>query len=176
MSVPPTTAEQFYQLLRQSGEGFLWTLAQVPPEHRYLKPPGPPDKLGEWSAARHLFHVVRYEQDVVEIMRQWFDGHKPELSAEQNEEADWGNGHEWEYLVSDFQNARQAQLDLIAIYDESSWDKVMDTLIWGHHPLRWLVTKTFQHTAEHTNYILQIVLRWDIMEERYPQEPASQSQ
>ena len=30
-------------------------------------------------------------------------------------------------------------------------------------PLRWVVAKTYQHTAEHTSDILRIVLYWDFL-------------
>ena len=34
-------------------------------------------------------------------------------------------------------------------------------LIWGPVTLSWVVSKTYQHTAEHTGDILRIALFWD---------------
>jgi hypothetical protein len=41
--------------LVRSGVGFAWAMRQVPADRLGLTPPA---GLGEWSALRHLFHLV----------------------------------------------------------------------------------------------------------------------
>jgi hypothetical protein len=42
-------------------------------------------------------------------------------------------------------------------------------LFWGNVTLLWLVSKTFQHTAEHIHDVMSMALFWD-MPEKYEQE------
>ena len=44
----------------------------------YMRDRQPPPNLGQWSVARHLFHMVDYEQKfVLPLMRQWLGGDTP---------------------------------------------------------------------------------------------------
>jgi hypothetical protein len=55
---------------------------------------------------------------------------------------------------------REEQRDLLDQLDGEAWTTVRTT-VWGAVPLRWVVTKTCQHTAEHTDDVLRMVLFWD---------------
>lgn len=61
-----------------------------------------------------------------------------------------------------FTTGRDEQRALLARLDPAAWTAARPTG-WGDVPLRWVVTKTYQHTAEHTNDVLRIALFWDIL-------------
>ena len=52
-------SQWFQTQLQASANGFVWGVEQVPQERRYVRPPGP---LGEWTAARHLFHMLFWDR------------------------------------------------------------------------------------------------------------------
>lgn len=153
------TAVFFYNQLQSSATGLVWAAHQVPSD-RWLQ--APPAQLGTWSAARHLFHMAFYEETIaLPSMRQWLGDPLPELETV-NEDAAWDETADRGILVltQRFHTVRQAQVELTIQLSESAWDHILQTL-WAPFPLRWVVTKTLQHTAEHTNDILRMALFWD---------------
>ena len=67
-----------------------------------------------------------------------------------------------EYVVTaiaDFKAVRSQQLALFPRFTEQSWHQEREA-IWGSVPLRWVVTKTYQHTLEHTDEALRAYLWW----------------
>lgn len=50
-------------------------------------------------------------------------------------------------------------------YREEDWERFGASPFWPDVSLRWVVTKTLQHTFEHTNNVLQIGLFWDFLGE-----------
>ena len=59
----------FDNQLQASADGFAWGTEQVPNSQRYIQPPA---GLGEWTVARHVFHLLYYEQTIaLPSMRQW---------------------------------------------------------------------------------------------------------
>ncbi len=149
----------FENQLRASGEGFVWGLLQVPAERRTLAPPPP---LGEWSAARHAFHMVYYEREfALPNMRRWL-GEAPAPHGPAEDDA-WAAGHLLEDLLEQFRAVRAAQVRLAVEIAPAAWETPLDT-VWGAVPLRWVVTKTYQHTAEHTHDVLSMALFWDLVE------------
>src|SRR5713226_6120600 len=50
------------ELLRTSANGFIWAVEQIPEERQYLCPLNS-QWLGEWTVARHVFHMLYYEQE-----------------------------------------------------------------------------------------------------------------
>ncbi len=151
----------FHQQLQTSADGFLWAIAQIPEERIYLAP-----RADKWPVARLIYHLARYEQRLVlPSMLQWTGGPKPVVGTQQEDEAqedhDWhaGQDHPIHTLIADFQTARSQQIALLAQFDEQSWHEQRD-VIWGHLPLKWVVTKTYQHTLEHTDEVLRAYLWW----------------
>ncbi|WIG61272.1 MAG: hypothetical protein OJF49_004020 [Ktedonobacterales bacterium] len=153
----------FRETLRTGADGFLWAVEQVPRERWYATPPG---GLGEWNVARHVFHMVLYERLIaVPSMRQWMGGEKPMLDDVVEAEL-WGEEKELEPLIEEFQALRDTQIALCDSFGEEAWSAVRDTIWtgpepWGSITLKWVVSKTFQHTAEHTHDVMRLALFWD---------------
>jgi hypothetical protein len=150
-------SQWFNNQLQASADGFVWGAEQVPVERRFLQPPA---ELGEWSAARHVFHMVYYDQNfALPGMQQWLGG-PGVVTHELDEGAAWSNAQDVERLLMDFREARSAQIALLSRFDDKLWNETRET-IWGPKTLLWVVSKTFQHTCEHTDGVLRIALFWD---------------
>lgn len=152
--------------LHSSMENFLWSLGEVPTARLFLTPP---HGLGDWSAAQQLFHVLAYERDcVVSSMRQRLGEPKPTVFEESwDENAEWQKAQAGvigtnllDEMQTHFRRVRQAQIDLLPHFTDDHWMQTRDTG-WGDIPLKWLVSKTWQHTYEHTSNVMRIVLFWD---------------
>ncbi len=164
MSDPATF---FADKLRESAENFAWAVAQVPEERQFTPPPKP---LGEWSVMRQVFHMMHYERTLaLPTMRQWLGEPRPPRAAWLREEAIWndGQGYDRDRLLADFRAVRDEQIALLPLFAASAWYEPR-VAIWGPAAttLYWTVSKTYQHTFEHTNTILQIALFSDMIAER----------
>lgn len=180
-------SQWFNTLLQTSADGLIWSVEQVPPEHRYSAPPRHPDV---WSVARQIFHMAYYEETLVlPNMRMWlpetatlsrelreniaqsnvqntlFEERSDPQVQNRDEEKAWadeqntGDNEDVGKFIEHFRAARASQLVMLPYFDEQAWDTSRDAT-WGNVTLRWIVTKTFQHTAEHTNDILKMALFW----------------
>ena len=147
----------FHDQLQASADGFVWGAQQVPNARRNIRPP---EALGEWTAARHIFHMVFYEQAIAfPSMQQWLG--KPCPVEGIDEDTAWGEGSaEIESLLAEFKEIRNEQVQLLEQFDDLAWTSTCET-IWGPVTLAWVVSKTYQHTAEHTSEILRLALFWD---------------
>ncbi len=58
-----------------------------------------------------------------------------------------------------FLAGRAEQIKLLAQFGSTAWEATRKAA-WGEVTLRWLVTKTYQHTAEHTHDVLRMALFW----------------
>jgi hypothetical protein len=155
-------SQWFHQQLQASTKGFLWAVEQIPQEHQFLPPK--PDK---WSVARLLYHMVCYDQLIgLPTLSQWVGGPSPLAgltgSAEEDaarEETRWNNGegHDVQAMLADFNTLRAEQFALIQHFPEQAWSEKRNA-IWGPVTLQWVVTKTYQHTLEHTDEILRAYL------------------
>jgi len=153
----------FENQLQSSADGFVWGTEQVPHARRYAQPP---DGLGEWSVARHAFHLLYYEQTLaLPSMRQWIGEAPP--PSDNLEERTWERTttRDVESLLGEFRKVRQQQIDLLARFDDRLWNTLQET-IWGPKTLLWVVSKTYQHTSEHINDVMRIGLFWDRFAER----------
>ena len=149
----------FSTQLDASAEGFLWAVEQVPPGRRLAKPPR---GLGEWNVARHVFHMMYYEQQIaLPSMKIWL-GEPFTLSDEEyDEDSAWGEGRAIEPMIADFRAVRAEQIVLLPQFSEHVWEETRSTT-WGDVSLKWVVTKTYQHTNEHTSDVLRMALFWDM--------------
>lgn len=154
-------SEWFSKQLQASAEGLLWGAEQVPAARHFRQPPA---NLGQWSVARHLFHMVDYEQKfVVPLMRQWLG--EPVPSFVYDEEDAWQRVEveTIEPLVAQFRAVRSEQLALLPLFKASAWSEERQTFAKDESAtLRWVVTKTYQHTAAHINDVLRMALFWEI--------------
>jgi hypothetical protein len=57
-------------------------------------------------------------------------------------------------MVAPFQ-----QLEVLNECTEQMWNEERD-VVWGHLPLKWVMTKTYQHTLEHTDEVMRACLWW----------------
>lgn len=158
------SAEWFEYQLQSTLDGIIWAAGQLPKERYYVLPPSP---LGEWSASQHIFHMLEYERDLaLPSMQQWL-GASPALRRP--DANDQPNPPAVEELLDEFQQVRQAEIALLRKFDDSTWDSTRNTTFWGEVNLSWLVSKTYQHTLEHTHDILRLVLFWDRILQRMAQ-------
>jgi hypothetical protein len=95
-------------------------------------------------------------------IRQWLGEQFTLAEEDYNEEEAWGNGKNLETMLVDFRKVRAEQIVLLPNFDEPMWNETRDT-VWGKVSLKWVVTKTFQHTAEHTHDVLSMALFWDMI-------------
>lgn len=154
-------SEWFVKLLTSSGDAFVWSVHQVPSERQSSQPPLP---LGEWSVSRHVFHMLHYERAIaLPSVHQWLHG-KPTVVIPGREESDWKEEHSLEGMVREFEEVRARQIAILSGFDDSRWEETRDT-VWGAQTLRWVSSKTYQHTAEHTHNVLSLALLWDLFQE-----------
>ncbi len=148
----------FANQLRSSAEGFAWSIERVPEARRYIPPPGP---LGEWTAARHLFHLLYYDEHLaLPGMQQWLGDPLP-VFDEDGENAAWKGVERVEDLLPRFLDIGDQQIALLPMFQPDDWLKSCET-IWGQTTLEWIVAKSYQQTAEHISDVLRIVLFWDV--------------
>jgi hypothetical protein len=120
----------------------------------------PPELLGEWPAARHLFHLLYYEREVaLPSLSQWFGAPYPTFEG-YNEQAAWEMAPHEQAVLADIERVRAKQLALVGNADDALWDEARQTA-WGRRTLYWVVSKTLQHALEHTNDVLKIALLWE---------------
>jgi hypothetical protein len=155
-------SQWFSDQLRASGDGFIWAIEQIPVDRRYLTPPRHPE---DWPAARHLFHVYFYEKNVaLPAMYHWLGAPLPDLTTfDASEEQLWSGGLNFtvEALLRQFREVRAEQIALLPRYTDVQWNDVRE-MVWGFVPLRWVVTKTYQHSCEHIHDVLRMALWWDL--------------
>lgn len=84
----------------------------------------------------------------------------PAAPAPSNGSAIPGDPRRVEDLLAQFMALRQKQAGLLRQAPKEAWDQLFET-VWGQTSLTWVVSKTYQHTAEHTSDVLKIVLFWD---------------
>jgi hypothetical protein len=151
-------SQWFYEQLQAGADGFVWSVEQIPVARLFEQPP---EALGEWSAARHVFHMMYYEKTVaLPSMHQWLGGMIPPYDDSDEDKA-WADSKEnLESLLNQFKSVRAEQIALLPKFDPALWNSTREAL-WGPVTLLWVVSKTFQHTAEHTNDVMQMSLWWD---------------
>jgi hypothetical protein len=148
----------FHAQLTSSAEAFAWAVEQVPEEHRTLPPPS---ALGEWSVARHVFHLLAYERRLALPNMRLFWGESFTKDATYQEEIEWTKGHNLDTLLADFRRIRAEEMALLSHYTAKDWGRTMISPNWEDVTLRWIVTKTLQHTFDHTSTVLAMSLFWD---------------
>lgn len=151
----------WYTQLQSSLEGFLWAIEQVPDERHFIS-----RRPERWSVARITFHVGWYERHIaLPAMRQWLGG--PALASTSQEEdaareeQEWndGQGHTMLAMIKELRALRMEESAIAANTSPGLWDEDRPAL-WGEVSLHWIMTKTYQHTLEHTDEILRQYLWW----------------
>jgi hypothetical protein len=89
------------------------------------------------------------------------------LSLEGDEASASAGDDDLASILARFQKVRAEQIALLPQFSEAAWNERRDTPgVWGPVTLRWVVTKTYQHTAEHTHDVLRMALFWDMFVKR----------
>jgi hypothetical protein len=158
----------FSEHLKSSAEEFIWAVEQVPAERRTMAPPS--TRLGERSVARHVFHLLAYEEHIaLPAMRVWLGDPFPSIDH-LDEDALWQeHTMDLQQMLEKFREVRAAQIELLIDLPDSAWQETREAL-WGPVTLRWVLTKTFQHTAEHIHNVLTLALFWDRALQRKQEE------
>ncbi|MEE8338488.1 MAG: DinB family protein [Dehalococcoidia bacterium] len=157
------TAERFCDQLRRGLEDFEHALQQVPGDRLYATPPASDGEnaLGEWPPARHVFHLDHYEHRVpIPILHTWLDEPYPHYEGP-DEDAAWQNARDIQHTLESLRRARDWQIELIERVQPAMWNQAHELGRWGRVSLRWVTTKTVQHTHEHINAMLKFALHWD---------------
>ena len=156
------SSEWFRRQIEANTELIGWAAQQLSSERFSASPPS---LLGEWPAARHLFHLLYYEREVaLPSLRQWFGAPYPTFEG-YDENAAFSTAPPEDVVMRELQSVRAEQMALIAHADGEVWDEVRRTA-WGDRSFYWVVSKTLQHGLEHANNILKIALLWEHYEER----------
>jgi len=126
---------------------------------------------GEWNVAMNLAHLVVYEEriavPVLEALVTGSDG----VGATPSSREDWFfndavalSRDEVGVMVERLRKARVRQIEIVEAYDAERFNGAV-TPLWSSgrhgaapHSAGWVATKTFQHTWEHGNAILRLVL------------------
>jgi DinB superfamily len=160
--------QSFTTLLQSSTDMLLWTVQQIPEDLFYTISPKRPER---WPVARHVMHLQYNEgQVVLPCMRRWLDEeyaiHYKDADDKKierygayemlvhDEEIAWQQTPAIATWQEKFREGRKAQIALLTQFAPAAWEETRET-VWGQVTLRWAITKTYQHTLEHSNDILK---------------------
>jgi hypothetical protein len=156
-----TPGEWFRLQLQTTAEGIIWAIRQLEPDLHLHLPPDP-GYMGSWPAARHLWHVARYERlFALPAMKVWLGEPLAHVDMWRVEDRDWAieQTRGTEAFIEDLRIIRAEQIALLNQFSDSDWERIEQTY-WGERPLSMVLTKTYQHTLEHTDAILRMALWW----------------
>ena len=96
-------------------------------------------------------------------MRQWLGEAEPVFAYDEEDAWQRAQATTIEPIVAQFRAVRNEQLALLPLFKQNTWYEVRKTFEDEETAtLLWVVTKTYQHTAEHTNDMLRMALFWEI--------------
>ncbi len=152
----------FRKQLKLTAEGMIWAIKQIAPDYYFRLPPDPA-YMGTWPPARHIWHVARYEHlFALPAMKVWLGEPLVLTGSIPHEEGEWVNERDTglEAFIAELQLIREKQLALLKHFSYSDWSRTAPTF-WGERPLTMVLTKTYQHTLEHTDALLRMGLWWE---------------
>lgn len=108
--------------------------------------------------------MLDYEQKfVLPLMRQWLGEAAPVFVYDEEQAWQRLQAETIEPLAAQFRAVRNEQLALLPLFKASAWSEACQTFDKDESAtLLWVVTKTYQHTAAHTNDVLRMALFWEI--------------
>lgn len=164
-----------HEHMKTSEKEFIWAIGRVPVERLDVEPPAHA-RLGEWSARRHLFHLLSQDcAATLPLMRSWL-GKEQTSDEERNEERVWDQdqARSIDDLLEEFQRLRKEILELIVEASAAPWGEQRET-VWGQRSMKWIVSKTYQHTLSHTNAVMALAVFWDNILSQQHQETKTDS-
>jgi hypothetical protein len=166
--MPIYVIDDVIRRLRDSLADLEFGLAQAPARWHHALPPGgaglwPPNA---WTVAMNLAHLTIYEESMaLRVLRSFEPGFDPAGERRGGDESWFYNdalalsAGPIEAMLSRLRSARRQQIDLVESLGETRLNSGV-TPLWPEpeHTAGWVATKTFQHTWEHGNAILQVAL------------------
>ena len=166
--MPIYVIDDVIRRLRDSLADLEFGLDQAPARWHHTLPP---ESAGlwprnTWTVAMNLAHLTIYEETMaLRVLRSFEPGFDPAGERRGGDESWFYNdalalsGEPIEAMLSRLRSARRQQIDLVQSLGETRLNSGV-TPLWPepHHTAGWVVTKTFQHTWEHGNAILQVAL------------------
>lgn len=153
--------------LRASLETIEWASSLVPAKWTHRMPDWAPP--GAWPVAMNLAHLVTYEESIgLPVLADLAHGGEAVgvVTLEQSflEDARVIADDSVASLLHRFRSLRQDEIAIVEAYEESELNSpVTDAFNEGTHGARrhsaaFVATKSFQHTWEHGNSILRVLL------------------
>lgn len=157
--------------LSQSLDDVLYAVSITPEYWHYRSPATEPGLswLGSWSVADNLAHLAVYEEQIAApilgAIREGRDSSSEVISVlESDYEALWQalSKSPLDDIAARLRSARHRQIEAISSMDHARFH-ARSTTLWHEltpagHSADWVAAKTFQHTWEHGNSILQFAL------------------
>lgn len=165
-------AEFYRTRLTNSADELAWAVQQIPTGRWFVSPL---PAFGEMAVAQVVFHVAWSDRHILTPqLRQWTDDDQPPLHRHDipNESAEWRatvNQTDMETLLAGFRAGRDEMLALLDAYSPDAFEAIRPT-IWGEVTLKWMLTRVYQHTVEHTDTLLKMGLFWDYYLEQFKQQ------
>ena len=150
--------QELGRLLRESELQLEWAVSLVPESMQRSSPPG------MWSVARNLAHLAVYEEVIAApTVRALAEGRDASTVTPQETEQSLSQREEvlsWQAvdaIMERLRMAREQQIEALGAFSDETLSAPERTA-WGRTSAAWVLNKTFQHTWEHGNTILQIAL------------------
>ena len=150
--------------LRDSLGDLEFGLARSPEEWHHALPPELP--ADAWTVAMNLAHLTIYEESVALRLLRSFDPAFDTAGERRGGDESWFyndalalSAESIEAMMSRLRAARRRQIEIVEALGEDHINSGV-TPLWPdpQHTAGWVATKTFQHTWEHGNAILQVAL------------------
>lgn len=165
--------EETARLLEESFRTIEWAVARLPEQWEHSSPAGVAGfDEGSWSVAMNLAHLAVYEErlglPMLAALASGGDGvavvQTPREDAFIREAEELGSAPVAQ-IMQRLRAARQQEVALVRAFPPERFN-VPATSLWGRtkrfgadlHSAGWVAAKSFQHTWEHGNALLRVVL------------------
>jgi hypothetical protein len=170
--------EVLVEQLEATANTLHWAISCVPVDRLLKEPPhgehprsdqGFRTYFGKWSAYRHLFHLVHYEESyALPTMRHWLGGPLPEVDLMfpdlDQEESLWKREKKkapnLAALLQRFYSIRKEQIEVTRSIPLEDWTEESVSTALGKVSAEVVVMKTIEHTLVHGKTILRNALYW----------------
>ena len=162
--MPIYVIDDVVRRLRDSMTDLEFGFSRVPAQWSHALPPTV--AAGAWTVAMNLAHLTIYEESMaLPVLRSFDPGFDP-LGKPRGGDESWFyndalalSAEPIEAMLGRLRSARRRQIDLVEVLGETRLNSGV-TPLWPEpeHTAGWVATKTFQHTWEHGNAILQVAL------------------
>lgn len=178
-NTPMSSKDVLVAQLEATAKTLQWAISLVPDDRLALEPThgelpnsgqGFRTYFGSWSAYRHLFHLVHYEQSyALPTMKHWLGDPLPKVDLMfpdmDLEESLWErektNEPNLAVLLHRFRSIRKEQIAVTRSIPVEDWAKEKVSTGLGKVSAELVVTKTIEHTLVHGKTILRNALYWD---------------